>query len=59
MSIDPTVTVGNIISAAVVGFTVLIAGWKLSIQIKELEWKMDMIWKWYAREHNISEHDKK
>jgi hypothetical protein len=33
--------------------TVIVAAWRISYQIKEMEWKMNMIWKWYAKEHNI------
>jgi hypothetical protein len=53
MIIEPTISVGNILSAGTAVITVIVAAWRISYQIKEMEWKMNMIWKWYAKEHNI------
>lgn len=58
MTIDPTITVGNILSALLVIGTVLAAAWKISIQVTHIQWKTDMIWKWYAREHGIDTNGK-
>lgn len=53
MNFDPTVTLGNIATIAIVLVSIFVAALRISLQIKQMEWKTNMIWKWYAREHGI------
>lgn len=53
MQIEWTVTIGNIMSAITAIGAVLIAGWKISVQLKVMQIKMNMVWRWYAKEHGI------
>ena len=55
MHIEMTVTVGNILTMVVMVITVLGAAWRISLQVKKIEWRMNMIWNWYKKEHNIDE----
>ena len=57
MHIEMTVTVGNILTMVVMVITVLGAAWRISLQVKKIEWRMNMIWNWYKKEHNIDEPD--
>lgn len=31
----------------------MIAGWKISVQLKVMQIKVNMVWRWYAKEHGI------
>lgn len=53
MIIEPDISAGNLLSAAVALFSVIAAGWRISYQIKEMEWKLDMMWDQYCIDHNI------
>jgi uncharacterized membrane protein len=59
MHFEPTVTIGNIGSVVIVILSAIIAVWRVSIQLQKMQWKMDMIWKWYKKEHNIDGEDRK
>lgn len=50
---DTTITLGNVVSMGTVLFAIFIAALKISIQIKDLQFKMNLIWTWYAKEHGI------
>lgn len=53
MTIDSDISLGNLLSAATAVLTVLGAGWRISYQIKEMEFKLDMMWDQYCIDHGI------
>lgn len=54
-NIDPTISLGNIIGSLAAIGSVLVAAWRLSIKLNRMQWKLNMIWKWYSREHGIDD----
>ncbi len=59
MHFEPTVSFGNVLSIVIVIVSVLGAVWKVSLLLQKMQWKMDMIWKWYSKEHGINGNDDK
>lgn len=55
MHFDPTITFGNVFSALAVICAVAAATWKISLQLKKMQWKMNLIWAWYSKEHGIED----
>lgn len=55
MTLDATISLGNIISAGAVIVTIIGAVVKITAKLAKVEWKLNLIWKWYAREHGIDE----
>lgn len=55
MHVEYSITIGNLVSAAAAIGSVLIAGWKISVQLKVMQIKINMLWNWYKSEHNISD----
>lgn len=53
--VEPTVTMGNIISLGGTLLTVLIAGWRVSANLAKFGHKIDMMWAAYKKQHNIEE----
>lgn len=53
--IDPTISLGNIISAFVAAGSVILAAWRISAKLNRMQWKLNLIWQWYAREHDITD----
>lgn len=57
MQFDTTVSLGNILSVLSVIGALLIASSRIIGKINKLQWKMSLIWKWYAKEHGIDSAD--
>ena len=55
MTLEPTITVGNVISIVSTIGALVVFGWRMSARFEKLDWKVSMIWKWYAKEHNIDD----
>lgn len=55
MHFEPTIRIGDLITIASLG----VAVWNLAGLIREMKWKTDMIWRWYAKEHGIDNGGKK
>lgn len=53
MHIEYTISVGTIINLAVTMGAVLIGFWSIAGKLKVMEWKLGLIWKWYAKKHNM------
>jgi len=53
---DWTISLGSIGSAFVTVAAIIVASFKFGLQIKQMEFKLDMIWSWYKKEHGIGGH---
>ena len=51
--IDPTISLGNIIGALAAVGSVVVATWRISGKLNRMQWKLNLIWKWYSKEHGI------
>ena len=51
---EPSISFGNVLTILTMIIAVGSATWKLSLQISRMQWKMDLLWKWYKREHKIN-----
>lgn len=58
MTFDPTFTFGNLLSLVIVLISLLAAVWKIGTKLDLLQLKMDLIWRWYKREHKIDEDER-
>lgn len=60
MQFEWTITVGNIFTFGLTLFTILGVAWRMWQRFEKMEWKLQMIWKWYAKQHKIDNgNDKK
>lgn len=57
MNFDLTVTLGNVISILATLLSLVALAWKLFSEIQRMKWKLDLIWRWYAKEHKIDRTD--
>jgi len=57
MQFDTTITLGNVLNIILMFVTVGISAWRLSMQLRKLQWKMKLIWRWYAKSHKIEDDD--
>ena len=55
MTFDPTISLGTVLSTFVIIGTIAISAWKLLISLREMEWKIDLLWAKFKSDHNISE----
>ena len=53
MHFDLTITLGNLITLAGTIISLMLVAWRLFARLQEVEWKLDLIWRWYSREHDI------
>ena len=57
-ALDPTISLGNILTIAVTIGSIVIASWRMSLRLvrleTEFEMKMDMLWKDYCQRHGIN-----
>lgn len=51
---EPSISFGNVLTILTMIIAVGSATWKLSLQISRMQWKMDLLWKWYKKEHKIN-----
>jgi hypothetical protein len=57
MTIDPTITTGNIISVVSTVGAIGIAAWKIIGRINRMDMKINLMWQWFKKEHNIEDKD--
>lgn len=57
MKFDLTVTLGNVLGAISVIASILLAASKLSLKINKMQWKLNIIWKWFSKERGIDDSD--
>jgi hypothetical protein len=55
MHFDPTVNLGNIISLVIMLGTLSLSLFKLFRMMDKMQWKMNMIWRWYCKERGIDD----
>jgi len=58
MTFDPTITLGHLISGLISISAIFVALWRLKLQLDKLQWKMNLIWRWYAKTHKLNGNDK-
>jgi hypothetical protein len=55
MQIEPTISVGSILSTLASVCAIAVAFWRMAVKLSRLEFKLNMIWAWYKKEHNIDD----
>ena len=59
MKFDLTVTFGALINLVTFLLALGISTWRILSRIEKIEWKTEMIWQWYKKEHDINGDGKK
>lgn len=54
MTFDPTLTLGNVLTLIGLLGGALTFWVGMVRRLDRIEWKMDMLWKWYQHEHGIN-----
>jgi len=57
MQVDMTVTLGNVLSMFATMAGLVVMAWRLFSELQRMKWKLDLIWKWYAEEHQLNGKD--
>lgn len=57
MNVEPTISLGNIISLSVTMGTVLIAALKISARLSKVEMKINLMWASYKRTHKLDDYE--
>lgn len=57
MTFDPTITAGNVISIVTTIAVIGAATIHLGSRVGKMEMKLNMIWKWYLKSHQITNGD--
>ena len=55
--IYPTISLGSIINVVVSLTAIAVATWKVVSKLGVMEMKLNMIWRWYKKEHKIDDGD--
>lgn len=53
MKFDSTISLGTLLSGLIVVASVFIAAWRIGLQMKRDQWKVNMMWEDYKKEHGI------
>lgn len=59
MIIDPSISVGAIINLVVSLGAIAIASWRIVARLGRMEMKLNLLWKWFVKEHDIEDSDDK
>ena len=59
MHLDLTITLGNLLTLVGTIISLMIMAWRLFARLQEMKWKLDLIWRWYSKEHDIGNADSK
>ena len=54
MQIEPTITIGTIVSILVTIGSVWVAAWKVVSKLSQHEMKINMMWKSYKKQHGLN-----
>jgi hypothetical protein len=54
MKFEPVITLGTIIHLVTLIIAIASFYFSLKSDIKDLKFKVDMIWRWYKKEHGIN-----
>ena len=55
--IDPTISLGNILTIVTTLGSVTLAAWKIVTRLSKMEMKLNLMWSWFKREHKIESDD--
>ena len=53
MHFDSTVTLGSLLTLTVNVVAILIVAWRIGLRFEKMEWKVNLIWRSYAKEHDL------
>jgi hypothetical protein len=54
---DMTVTLGNVLTILTTVSGLGVLAWRLFSELQRMKWKLDLIWRWYAKEHGLEGSD--
>lgn len=54
MRFDATITLGSILTLGGCVITLVIGLWHFSRRIDQIEWRSELMWKWFQRRYGIN-----